>query len=83
MEKEYVTIELDGAEKQAEVIDVVNVEDRRFIFYSVDLGNGTSDVFASELVTDNEGYDVMVDIEDEEIRKNVFELANVMLSEEE
>lgn len=83
MEKEYITIELDGAEKQAEVIDVVNVEDRRFIFYSVDLGNGTSDVFASELVTDNEGYDVMVDIEDEEIRKNVFELANVMLSEEE
>lgn len=83
MEKEYVIVEVDGVQKQAEIIDVVTVDDKRYVFYSIDLGNGTSDVFASELVKDAEGYDVMVDIEDEEIRKNVFELANIMLSEEE
>lgn len=82
-EKETIMVEIDGVQKEAEVINVITVDDKRYIFYSVDLGDGTADVYASELIKDEEGYDKMIDIEDEEIRKNVFELANTMLSEDE
>lgn len=82
MEKEMIKVEIDGVVRDAEVLNMVTVDDKRYVFYHVDLGNGTSDVYASEVVKDAEGYDTLVDIEDEEIRRNVFEVAHLMLEEE-
>lgn len=73
-------VEIDGVEKVANVVNVLNVDNREYAIYSVDNGNETSDLFYSEIVKDEEGYDKLVDIQDESIKQKIVELVNSMLS---
>lgn len=73
-------VEIDGIEKEASVIKILKLDGREYVIYSVDKGDETSDILASEIITNEEGYDELKDIEDLEIKKNIIGLVNIMFS---
>ena len=80
MDMQKFNIEIDGIEKEANVIKVLELDNREFIVYSVDNGNETSDIMYSEIVKDAEGFDNLVDVTDPKIKERILELVNVMFS---
>jgi len=80
METQKFSIEIDGIEKEASVVNVLNVRSKEILVYSVDNLDETSDLFYSEIIKDEEGYDKLVDIKDVTIKQEVMELINSMLS---
>lgn len=80
MENQKFEIEVDGVTKEAEVLKVLKLDDREYALYSVELDDENSDIFASEIVQDEEGYDKLIDIEDNKIRQNLLEIANIIFS---
>lgn len=80
MENQKFEIEIDGILKEATVLKVVNIDDRKYVVYTVDSSIETADVYASEVIKDQEGYDKLIDIEDPKIRQNIFEIVNIIFS---
>ena len=66
--------------KEATVLKVVNIDDRKYVVYTVDSSIENADVYASEVIKDQEGYDKLIDIEDPKIRQNIFEIVNIIFS---
>ncbi len=79
-ESQKFIVEVDGVTKEADVLKVVGIDGKRYVIYAVPKNEEESDILASEVVTDAEGYDTLVDIEDAETRKNVLALVNIMFS---
>lgn len=80
VENQKFNIEIDGVDKVAEVLKILSIDDREYVIYSVDNGDETSDIFTSEIVKDEEGYDKLIDIEDEKVKQNLLEIINVIFS---
>lgn len=80
MDTQKFNIEVDGVEKEANVIKIISIDDREYVIYTIDNGDETSDIFSSEIVKDEEGYDKLVDIEDDTIRQNISEIINIIFS---
>ena len=80
MENQRFNIEIDGVDKVAEVLKILSIDDREYVIYSVDNGDETSDIFTSEIVKYEEGYDKLIDIEDEKVKQNLLEIINVIFS---
>ena len=80
MEQKF-DIEIDGVAKVATVVNMINLEGKEILVYSVDDKGDTSDLYFSEIVKDEEGFDKLVDIESNEIKTKVIELINSMLAE--
>ena len=80
MDSQKFKIAVDGVEKDATVIRVIELESKEYAIYSIDNGNDTSDIFASEVIKDEEGYDKLVDITDPSAHAKVAEYIEKMFS---
>ena len=80
MDSQKFKIAVDGVEKDATVIRVIELEGKEYAIYSIDNGNDTSDIFASEVIKDEEGYDKLVDITDPDTHAKVAEYIEKMFS---
>ena len=47
----------------AELLSVVEIDDKEYAVYSIDNRNGTVDILASYVIKDEEGYDKLLDID--------------------
>lgn len=79
METQKFTIEIDGVDKEASIVNVLNVRDKEILVYSVSNSDDTSDLFYSEIVKDEEGFDKLVDIHDSTIKQEVVNIINKMV----
>ena len=75
-----INVEVDGVMKVADVIKVFAIDNKEYVVYSIDKNGEESDILASEIVKDENGYDQLVDITDPNAKKNVIELVNIMFS---
>lgn len=80
MDTQKFNIEIDGVEKEANVIKIISIDDIEYVIYTVDNGDETSDIFSSKIVKDEDGYDKLVDIEDENVKQNISEIINIIFS---
>ena len=80
MDMQKIIVEIDGVEREAKIIDVLNLDNRAFAVYSVDNGNETSDIMYSEVIKDEEGYDKLINVTDPSIKERILQLVNVILS---
>lgn len=78
MESQKFNIEIDGVDKVAEVLKILSIDGKEYVIYSVDNGDETSDIFNSEIIKDEEGYDKLIDIEDEQIKQKLLEIIKAM-----
>ena len=80
MDTQKFNIEIDGVEKEASVIKIISIDNVEYVIYTVDNGDDTSDIFSSKIVKDEDGYDKLVDIEDQSVRQNISEIINIIFS---
>lgn len=80
MENQRFNVEIDGVDKVAEVLKILSIDNREYVIYSVDNGDDSSDIFTSEIIKDEDGYDKLVDVEDEKVKQNLLEIINVIFS---
>ena len=53
-----------GEIMEAELLSVVEIDEKEYAVYSIDNQNGTVDILASYVEKDEEGFDKLVDITD-------------------
>ena len=73
MEKENFIIEIDGINKKAKALNIVTIDGKRYLIYSVD-NNDNIDIYSSEIVIDTNGTEKLVDIETESVRQKILEI---------
>ena len=56
----------------AELLSVVEIDNKEYAVYSIDNENGTVDILASYVAKDEEGYDKLVDITNPVDKEKVF-----------
>lgn len=68
-------IYVDGVEKEAELLDVIELEGKEYALYSIVADAENSDILASQIIKDEQGNEKFIDIEDEKIK---VELLNII-----
>lgn len=77
MEKENFIIEIDGINKKAKALNIVTLDGKRYLIYSVD-NNDNIEIYSSEIVIDTNGTEKLVDIETESVRQKILEIIEKM-----
>ena len=80
MQEDKFKIEVDGEVKDAEVLKTVSIDNNNYVIYAIDKGDETSDILASRIVKDNEGKDILVDLETDDERNKLRDIVNAMFS---
>ena len=62
------------------MLKIVSLDNNRYAIYAIDKGDETSDILASRVVKDNEGKDILVDLETDEERAKLKDIVNAMFS---
>ena len=66
-------VEIESGEiVDAELLSVVEIDNKEYAVYSIDNENGTVDILASYVAKDEEGYDKLVDITNPVDKEKVF-----------
>lgn len=64
MNNQKFKVEIETGEiLEAELLSVVEIDEKQYAVYSIDNQNGTVDILASYVEKDEEGYDKLVDID--------------------
>ena len=81
MENQIFKIETETGEiKDAELITVVTIDGKEYAIYMIDDDMGMVEILASYVQKDAEGFDTLVDIDDEEDRQKVLAFINDLVS---
>ena len=80
MDDKLKVVDENNLEHNAEVITAFTYKDKDYLVYSVDSDEENSNILVSRLVTDNEGYDVIEDIENDSERLEVQNAVKEILS---
>ncbi len=74
-------VEIESGEiVDAELLSVVEIDDKEYAVYSIDNDNGTVDILASYVVKDEEGYDKLVDITNPVDKEKVFNFIKELIA---
>ncbi len=66
-------VEIESGEiVDAELLSVVEIDDKEYAVYSIDNDNGTVDILASYVIKDEEGYDKLADITNPVDKEKIF-----------
>lgn len=80
MDDKFKVVDENNLEHNAEVITAFTYKDKDYLVYSVDSDKENSNILVSRLVKDNEGYDVIEDIENDSERLEVQNAVKEILS---
>lgn len=80
-EKETFTmIDENGNEKEAEIITIIEIDNEEYVIYAVNKNEESDNIFASRIIKDENGNDVIKSIENQEEKNKVFEIIKELLS---
>ena len=79
MSKKFNVLDENGIERQAEVITSFDYKDKTYLIYSIDVDGDNAGVFVSKLLKDNEGFDLIEDIDDENEKNEIGNIVNELL----
>lgn len=81
MENQKFNVETETGEiKEAELITVVSIDGKEYAVYMLENDMGSVDILASYVVKDEEGYDTLIDIDNEEDKQKVTEFISDLIS---
>lgn len=80
MDENFKVVDENGTEHSAEVVTAFSYKESEYLIYSVDKDEENADILVSRLVKDEEGYDVLEDIEDDSERLEVQNVVKEILS---
>lgn len=76
----FKIVDENGVEHVADFISAFSYKDNEYVIYSIDKDNGEVDVLVSQLLKDNDGNDIICDIEDESIREDVKKIVEDIIN---
>lgn len=80
-EKEtFIMIDENGNEKEAEIITIIEIDNQEYVIYAVNKNEESDNIFASRIIKDENGNDVIKSIENQEEKNKVFEIIKELLS---
>lgn len=80
-EKEtFIMIDENGNEKEAEIITIIEIDNKEYVIYAVNKNEESDNIFASRIIKDENGNDVIKSIENREEKNKVFEIIKELLS---
>ena len=80
-EKEtFIMIDENGNEKEAEIITMIEIDNKEYVIYAVNKNEESDNIFASRIIKDENGNDVIKSIENQEEKNKVFEIIKELLS---
>ena len=80
-EKEtFIMIDENGNEKEAEIITIIEIDNKEYVIYAVNKNEESDNIFASHIIKDENGNDVIKSIENQEEKNKVFEIIKELLS---
>ena len=80
-EKEtFIMIDENGNEKEAEIITIIEIDNKEYVIYAVNKNEESDNIFASRKIKDENGNDVIKSIENQEEKNKVFEIIKELLS---
>lgn len=80
MDENKFKIKIDDVEREAELLKTVVVDDKNYAIYSVDNGDETSDILASQIIKNEDGSMMLVDLETDDERSKLKDIVTVMFS---
>jgi len=75
-DEKFTLLDENGVEREAEILNVVTVDENDYLLYSFDTGNDNVGICVSKIVYSENGEEDLIDIEDEEERKKVEQVVN-------
>ena len=80
-EKEtFIMKDENGNEKEAEIITVIEIDNKEYVIYAVNKNEESDKIFASRIIKDENGNNVIKSIENQEEKEKVFEIIKELLS---
>lgn len=80
-EKEtFIMKDENGNEKEAEIITVIEIDNKEYAIYAVNKNEESDNIFASRIIKDENGNNVIKSIENQEEKEKVFEIIKELLS---
>ena len=81
MENQKFQIENElGEMKEAEIMTVVDLDNKTYAVYTIANENNTVNIYASYVEKDKDGFDVLIDIQNEEDKKKITEYIKTITS---
>lgn len=80
MDEKFRVVDENGIEKEAEVITSFTYKEKDYLIYSIDSDEENAGIFVSRLSNDDEGYDVIEDISDDNEREEIQKVVKEILS---
>ena len=80
MDENKFRIKIDDVEREAELLKIVVVDDKNYAIYSVDNGDETSDILASQIIKNEDGSMMLVDLETDDERSKLKDIVTAMFS---
>ncbi len=78
--EKFTIIDEFNNEKEAEVITVLEADDKKYVVYSLDVDADNCDVLVSRLIDNEDGTSIVEDIDDEEERTKIHNIVNELLN---
>lgn len=79
--KQMFKVETESGDiKDAELLNILSVNNTEYAVYSVDNGDETSNLYASKIVIDENGKSTLVDLTDTEEKKSIINIIKEMLN---
>lgn len=80
-EKEtFIMKDENGNEKEAEIITVIEIDNKEYVIYAVNKNEESDNIFASRIIKDENGNNVIKTIDNQEEKEKVFEIIKELLS---
>ena len=80
-EKEtFIMKDENGNEKEAEIITVIEIDNKEYVIYAVNKNEESDNIFASRIIKDENGINVIKSIENQVEKEKVFEIIKELLS---
>lgn len=70
----------NGEIKEAELINVFNINDNEYAIYCIDNGNETSNLYASKIVIDDNGQTQLIDLKDNNEKIEIINIVKELLN---
>lgn len=71
---------VDGVLQNAELLNIVTINDKDYAVYYIDNGNENFDIMASEITTNDDGSYKLSDVNDDNVRRQIINFINKSLN---
>lgn len=71
---------VDGVLQNAELLNVVTINEKDYAVYYIDNGNENSDIMASEITPNDDGSYKLSDVNDDNVRRKIINFINKSLN---